>query len=63
MPALASLSSAYLSRRLFVMNGTATTPVWLILKITFAASVFLGLFMLMRLPLLKKHTEDRPEIW
>lgn len=62
MPALASLASAYLSRRLFIMNGTATTPVWLILKIVFAASVFLGLFMLMRLPLLKKHNEDRLEI-
>ncbi len=51
IPATAALVSAALSKNLFLMNGTVTTPLWLILKIVFAVSVFFGLFMIMKLPL------------
>ena len=48
IPALSATLASYLSKSLFVMNGTATTPLWLILKMVFAASVFLGVLMLLR---------------
>ncbi len=51
IPAAAALISAVLSKELFLMNGTVTTALWLVLKMVFAVCVFLGLFMIFRLPL------------
>ncbi len=45
VPLLAALLSAYLSKRLFIMNGSVTTPYWLAVKVIFAASVFLAVLL------------------
>lgn len=47
MPAASALLAAYLSKRLFLMNGSATTPFWLVMKMIFAASVFIGCLMIL----------------
>ncbi len=47
IPAVSALSAAILSKKLFLMNGTVTTALWLVLKIVFAASVFLGVYMIL----------------
>ncbi|MBR2465919.1 MAG: oligosaccharide flippase family protein [Clostridia bacterium] len=52
LPAVSAFFATHLSKKLFVMNGTVTTPIWLVLKIVFAASIFLGSFMI----LTKVHT-------
>ncbi len=59
IPGVSALASAVLSKELFLMNGTVTTPIWLILKILFAVCVYLGIFMILRLPLtrVKKTAE------
>ena len=48
LPAACATLAAYLSHALFIMKGTATTPLWLVLKLVFAASVFLGALMTAR---------------
>lgn len=47
IPGAAAFLASYLSKRLFVMNGTVTTPLWLVMKIVFAISIFLGTFMIL----------------
>ncbi len=44
-PLVASVASAVLSKSLFVMNGSVTTPYWLVMKLTFAACTFLSVLI------------------
>jgi len=41
------LTAACLSRRLFSMNGSATTPLWLWWKMLFALCILLGTWLLL----------------
>ncbi len=62
LPSASATLACFLSARLFVMNGSATTSVWLAAKIIFAASVFLGSFMILKkvLTRVKKHRKITP---
>ncbi len=59
LPAVSALLAAHLSKRLFLMNGSVTTPFWLVMKMIFAASVFVGCFMILS-ALLKLRMRRRP---
>ena len=45
IPLAAAGISAYLSKRLFYENGKMATPVWLFLKILFAVSIFVAIYL------------------
>lgn len=45
IPLAAAGISAYLSKRLFYENGKTATPVWLFLKILFAVSIFVAIYL------------------
>ncbi len=47
IPAASALLATALSKNLFAMNGTVTTPLWLVLKLIFAVCIFLAAFMLL----------------
>lgn len=47
LTAIAALTAACLSRRLFSMNGSATTPLWLWWKMLFALCILLGTWLLL----------------
>jgi len=49
LPTLLALASAEAARCVFSMNGAVTTPLWLILKMSFAACLFVAGYMLVRI--------------
>lgn len=44
-PIVCATAAALLSKNIFSMNGRITTPYWLVMKIIFAAAVFLALYV------------------
>lgn len=55
LPLLSASLAALLSKRIFINAGSRTAPVWLILKIVFAASVFLGIYTAATLKINRKE--------
>lgn len=45
LPALCAALAAFATRRLFIMHGDVTSHLWLLLKILFAACLFLALYL------------------
>ena len=48
LPVLSALISAYLSKRLFRISGETSLPVWLFLRVLFAAAVFVCAYTLLK---------------
>jgi len=48
-PLLSALFSAYISRRIFIETGSQTKLVWLILEIVFALSIFVAMYLTLKL--------------
>jgi hypothetical protein len=54
LPLFSSLFAAGVCKGLFLFNGAEASPIWLILKLTFAVSVFISIYVPIKTVLSRK---------